>query len=117
MYSKSLLIAIASLALTTTNAQAFSVDALVKAGLTSDQQAAFVQARTLRKDGNPNGARDLLVQAGIDEKVIEKIRTAMSAQRKTQWAIIKVAVETNDYNAFTEAIKKTPLADIINTES
>lgn len=117
MYSKSLLIAIAALALTTTNAQAFNADALVKAGLSSNQQAAFVKARTLRKEGDINGARDLLVNAGIDETVIEKVRSAVSADKKTVWSSIKTAVDTNDYQAFKNAVVGTPLADIITTES
>ena len=83
MYSKSLLIAIAALALTTTSAQAYNSNVLVKAGLTSNQQAAFVQARTLRNEGNIKAARDVLVNAGIDVTVIEKVRTAMSADRKS----------------------------------
>ena len=52
MNSKSLLIAIAAIALTATGAQAFSSSALITAGLTEEQQAAFEVARELRQEGD-----------------------------------------------------------------
>lgn len=82
VYSKSLLVAIAALALTATGAQAFTGDALVQAGLTENQRAAFEVARELRLEGDITGARNLLVDAGIDEKIIERVRTAISEARQ-----------------------------------
>ena len=81
--SKSILIAIAALALTATGAQAFSGDALVEAGLTDSQLAAFEVARELRAEGDTDAARDVLVEAGIDEKVLEQVRSALSSKRPT----------------------------------
>lgn len=77
VYSKSLLVAIAALALTATGAQAFTGDTLVQAGLTENQRAAFEVARELRLEGDLTGARNLLVDAGIDETVIERVRTVL----------------------------------------
>jgi len=78
VYSKSLMVAIAAFALTASGAQAFTGEALVRAGLTDNQRVAFEVARELRLEGNITGARDLLVEAGIDEQVIERVRTALS---------------------------------------
>lgn len=115
MNSKSLLIAIAALALTATGAQAFSSNALITAGLSVEQQAAFVVARELREEGNVTGARDVLVQAGIDEVVIEKVRSAVQAERRAEQKAIRLALANNDFNAFTIAITDSPLADLITT--
>lgn len=115
MNSKSLLIAIAALALTATSAQAFSSHALITAGLSEEQQAAFVVARELREEGNVTGARDVLVQAGIDEVVIEKVRSAIQAERQAEHKAIRAALANNDFTAFTLAIKDSPLADLITT--
>ncbi|MES2749390.1 MAG: hypothetical protein V4606_03285 [Patescibacteria group bacterium] len=116
MNSKSLLIAIAALALTATGAQAFSSNALITAGLSEEQQAAFVIARELREEGDVTGARDVLVEAGIDEAAIEKVRSAMHDERKAEHEAILAAVAANDFTAFTLAIKDSPLADLITTE-
>lgn len=116
MNSKSLLIAIAALALTATGAQAFSSHALITAGLSEEQQAAFVVARELREEGNVTGARDVLVQAGIDEVIIEKVRSAVQAEKQAEHAAIRAALASNDFTAFTLAITDSPLADLITTE-
>ena len=115
MNSKSLLIAIAALALTATGAQAFSGAALVRAGLTEEQKSAFEEARELRDEGNITGARDVLVSAGIDETVIEKVREALRNERNTKYKAIEAAIESNDFPAFTAVIKDSPLAELINT--
>ncbi len=115
MNSKSLLIAIAALALTASSAQAFSSHALITAGLSEEQQAAFVVARELREEGNVTGARDVLVQAGIDEVVIEKVRSAVQAEKQAEHKAIRDALANNDFTAFTVAITDSPLADLITT--
>lgn len=117
MNSKSLLIAIAALALTATNAQAFSRNTLVTAGLTADQQAAFEVARELRLEGDFTAARDILVEAGIDAETLEKVRSAMQEERDTSKVAIKIAIDENDFQAFTLAIAGTPLADVITSEA
>lgn len=116
MNSKSLLIAIAALALTATGAQAFSSNALITAGLTEEQQAAFEVARELREDGDVTAARDVLVEAGIDEDTLAKVRTAMHEERHAQHEAMKAALEANDFAAFITAIADSPLADVITTE-
>lgn len=116
MNSKSLLIAIAALALTATGAQAFSSNALITAGLTAEQQAAFEVARELRLEGDMTAARDILVEAGIDAETLEKVRSAMHEERDAHRAAIKAALEANDFTAFTSVIAGTPLSDVITTE-
>lgn len=116
MNSKSLLIAIAALALTATGAQAFSSNALITAGLTEEQQAAFEVARELRQDGDVTAARDVLVEAGIDEDTLAKVRIAMHEERHAQREAMKAALESNDFDAFIAAIADSPLADVITTE-
>jgi protein-disulfide isomerase-like protein with CxxC motif len=116
MNSKSLLVAIAALALTATSAQAFSSNALVTAGLTEEQQAAFAVARELREEGDVTGARDILVEAGIDAKTLDKVRSAMHKERDSRRAAVKAALEADDFTAFTVAISGTPLAEVITSE-
>ncbi len=115
LYSKSLLIAIAALALSATGAQAFSGDALVRAGLTDSQVAAFEVARELREEGDTQAARDVLLGAGIDETVIERVRSVLSQHQDEHQVAMMAAVRANDYEAFVLAIDDTPLADIITT--
>jgi len=112
--SKSLLIAIAAFAVTATGAQAFvGSDVLLRAGLTSEQIVALEEARTLRKEGEVEKARDVLVEAGIDEEALAAVRKAAHAAREA----MHQALEDGDYAAFKEAVKDTPLADIITTEA
>ena len=114
MQSKSLLIAIAAFAVTATGVQAYGgADMLQKAGLTEDQISAFETAREKRQSGDIIGARDTLVKAGVDEKVL----VAMHKASKEAKDAIRQAVEKGDYAAFKSAVAGTPLADSIDTEA
>ena len=113
MQSKSLLIAVAAFAVTTTGAQAYGGAILERANLTDDQRTALEEARELRQSGEKDAARDLLIEAGIDEEVLKELRTAA---RETK-AEIREAVADGDYERFLELIEDTPLADVITTES
>lgn len=117
LQSKSLLIAIAALALTATNAQAFSGEVLERAGLTETQRDAFETARELRAHGETEKARNVLVEAGIDTSVIERVRSAMSDEHRAYQTALEAALLVNDYQAFLSAIAGTPLADIVTTEA
>jgi hypothetical protein len=81
--------------------------------LSSEQQAAFAEARELKEKGEIEKARDVLVKAGIDEETISTLRKANKNSRN----VISAAVEENDYEAFREAAKNSPLLDIITTKS
>lgn len=114
MPSKSLLIAIAAFAVTATGAQAFvGSNYLNQTNLSIEQVEAFNQARELRKAGEVEKARDLLVEAGVDEDVISELRKAAHAAH----AAIHEAVEAGDFEAFKKAAEGTPLYDIINSEA
>lgn len=115
MNSKSLLIAIAALALTATGAQAFSGDMLRRANLTEEQRAAFEVARELQAEGNTEAAKEILLEAGINEEVIERLRSAMAKHGAHQ--AVHDALAIGDYSAFVLAIAGTPLADIITSEA
>ncbi len=117
LQSKSLLIAIAALALTATNAQAYSGEVLERAGLTETQRDAFETARELRAHGETEKARDVLVEAGIDTSVIERVRSVMSDEHRAYQAALDAALLVDDYQAFLTAIAGTPLADIVTTEA
>ncbi len=113
MYSKSLLIAIAAFAVTATGAQAYvGAQYLERAGLSSSQVSALSQARDLRLKGKREEARDVLLQAGVDDKAIVSIREAARAAHDA----IEEAVEANDYDAFKLAAHDSPLLDIITTK-
>ncbi len=113
MNSKSLLIAIAAFAVTATGAQAFvGTNYLAQAGLTQTQIEAFTQARELRLKGKPDEARDLLLEAGVDEETLDSVRAAARAAREA----VRTAIENEDFAAFRTAIEGTPLYDIITTE-
>jgi len=114
MQSKYLLIAIAAFAVTTTGAQAYiGSKELNKIGLSSHQVEAFTQARELRSKGEVDKARDVLLEAGIDEKTIKSLKRAAHTSRHK----IRQSVGEGDYEAFKLAIVGTPLADIITTEA
>lgn len=117
MILHSLLIPVAAFAVTVTGAAAFSPDVLKNAGLSETQIEAFVEARELVEAGDREGAREVLVDAGIDMSIMNRIRTAWHEFRAEHRSEIMAAVEANDYEAFKEAIEGSPLADIINTEA
>ncbi|MBP6924723.1 MAG: hypothetical protein KBB78_04110, partial [Candidatus Pacebacteria bacterium] len=111
--SKSLLIAIAAFAVTATGVQAFQgTQFLQRAGLSEEQISAFETARELRKAGDPKAARDILIEAGVDEAVLKSVKDAAKEHRQA----IFDAVEAEDYEAFKTAIEGSPLADAIDSE-
>ncbi len=113
MNSKSLLIAIAAFAVTATGAQAFvGTNYLVQAGLSQTQVEAFTQARELRLKGKSEEARDLLLEAGLDEDTMDSLRAAARAAHEA----VHEAVENEDFAAFRTATEGTPLYDIITTK-
>ena len=113
MQSKSLLIAIAAFAVTTTGVHAYSGKILNRANLTDEQKNAIMEARELREVGNYEEARDILADAGIDEEVLRALHQARHEAR----AEMLEALEVGDYEAFLEVVADTPLADIITSES
>lgn len=117
MNAKSLLIPVAAFAVTATSVSAFNPDVLTKAGLSDQQISAFEEAHDLRHDGDRERAREVLVEAGIDMDTMENIREAMHEAKKAHREAMHEALETDDYEAFLEAIADSPLADIITSEA
>jgi hypothetical protein len=114
MQSKSLLIAIAAFAVTTSGVFAYSgAHVLERANLSAEQKTAITRARELKENGDYNAARDSLVNAGIDEHVLRRLHEA-----KHQVELeLHAALVANDYEAFKASIAQTPLADIITTKA
>ena len=112
MQSKSLLIAIAAFAVTTSGVFAYSGNSVLdRANLSAEQKTAITRAREQRENGDYNAARDSLVNAGIDENVLKRLHEA-----KHQVELeMQAALAANDYEAFIASIAQTPLADIITT--
>jgi len=117
MNAKNILIPIAAFAVTVTGVSAFNGEMLQKAGLTDSEIAAFEEAKELRESGDKEGARDLLVEAGISEETLIKVHDAMHKWHEEHRGSVMDAVEAEDYEAFKRAIADTPLADIITSES
>ena len=114
MQSKSLLIAIAAFAVTATGAQAFvGTQNYSQLGLSTQQVQAFTQARDLRRKGEVEKARDVLLEAGVTEDTLATLRSATHGPHQA----VHEAVLANDFEAFKLAIVGTPLADIVTTEA
>ena len=117
MNPKSLLIPVAAFAVAVTGVQAFNSDVLQEAGLSADQITAFVTAKELRQEGDRDGARDVLAEAGIDEEAMQSVREVMREKRGAHRAAIHDALDSNDFEAFRIAVEGSPLADIVTTEA
>lgn len=114
MKSKPFLIAVAAFALTASGVQAFgNTQMLERAGLSQAQISAFEVAREKRDAGDLEGARDVLVEAGVDEKVLRSVNKIAHENR----AAMHKALTDLDYEAFKTAVEGTPLAQTIDSEA
>lgn len=114
MQSKSLLIAIAAFAVTATGAQAFvGTNYLNQSSLSIEQVEAFNEARELRRKGEVEKARDVLLEAGVNEETVASLRRASHSS----YLAIHEAVVAGDFAAFKKAVEGTPLYDIVTTEA
>ena len=113
--TKALLIPIAAFAVTVTGASAFNSAVLQDAGLDTQQIAAFEQAHELRKDGDREAARDILVDAGVDMETMQEVREAMKGHRQEMHQAVEEAMKDGDYDAFLAAVAGSPMADKIDT--
>lgn len=113
MKSKPFLIAIAAFAVTATGVQAFgNTQMLERAGLSEKQISAFEIAKERRESGDFEGARDVLIEAGVDEEVLKSVHQVIHESKDA----MRKALEDADYEAFKPAVANTPLADTIDTE-
>lgn len=112
--SKAYIIALAAFAVTATGVHAYSGGkVLQRAGLSSEQAEAFEEAHELRRAGDLEKARNVLVSAGVTEDTISSIKQVARTAKRA----IHEAVRQNDYQAFRVAVADSPLADIIITEA
>ncbi len=113
MKSKPFLIAIAAFAVTATGVQAFGgTQMLERAGLSEKQISAFEIAKERREEGDLEGARDALVEAGVDEDVLKSLHQVLRENRDA----MHKALEDANYEAFKAVAVGTPIADAIDTE-
>lgn len=113
MQSKSLLIAIAAFAVTTTGVQAYGgTKILNRAGLSENQIEAIEEARELKSNGKTEKARDILLEAGVTEDTLKSIHRAVVAAKEE----FDQALEAGDWSDFKALIADSPLADIITSE-
>lgn len=110
-----LLLPIAAFALTATSAAAFNPELLERAGLTEEQIAAFEVAQELKRDGDRQGARDVLAEAGIDLDVLEEMRNVMRHEHQRHHDEVESAIESGDFEAFRIAVVDTPLGNKVTT--
>lgn len=114
MHSKSLLIAIAAFAVTTTGVHAYGgAKVMQRAGLNQSQVQAIQEARELELTGHEAKAREKLIQAGVDENTLQKLKQMAQEARSD----IHTALTEDDYELFLELIEDSPLADIISTKT
>lgn len=88
--------------------------------LTEEERTAIEEARELRKEGDLEGARDALLEAGLDpHRRFAKMRHGMmhmhSGGGEKHAALIE-AIENNDYAAFTRAIAGTPFGEALRED-
>jgi hypothetical protein len=111
---------IATLAVSTTVAYAFSPNLLEKidVDLTESQVSAFEEAHELRESGaDRDEVKTFLEESGVDEDTIKEVKEAVREVRHEMREAVHAALENDDYNAFLTAIIDTPLADAIDSEA
>jgi len=113
--TKALLIPIAAFAVTVTGASAFNSSVLENAGLNGVQISAFEEARELREEGDKEGAREVLVVAGIDMETMHAVRDAMKEHRARMHDDVDAAIQNGDYDAFLVAVAGSPIGEIVDT--
>ncbi len=134
MKSKPFLLAVAAFALTASGVQAFgNAHMLQRAGLSQAQISAFEIAREKREAGDFDGARDVLVEAGVDEDLLKSVHKIAHQNQirinhslapvdhydhilglghfshdlsNEQWEVIQVAQQANDKETVRAVFKE-----------
>ncbi len=110
------------LALIVLGSSVASVYAAPFEGLTEEQRSALLEARELRKEGDAEGARDILKNAGIPlgkfhSRGKDMQGKGMSNTDREQMHVrheaLRDAVEKNDFDAFKAATLDAPFADMV----
>jgi len=83
--------------------------------LTDDQREVLQEARELHREGDRDGALNLIENSNLPDELLEKLE--QKRERKEGFKAVREAVENEDYNAFISAVEGHPLADIIDTVS
>lgn len=116
---KKLFIPVAAFAITATSVSAYSSDIFEKINidLSSDEIAALETAHELRKEGDRDGAIEVLEDAGLGREDLQEIRQAVREYRQEVRAEVREAVENEDYDDFIDAAAGTKLGEAIESES
>ncbi len=116
---KQIMIPMAAFAITVSGASAFSGSDWVSkldVDLTDEQVSALEQAKEIRQSAEEE-AKQVLVEAGLDETKMKAIHDAMREMHKANHEAMENALESEDYEAFKEAVADTPLSTQITTEA
>jgi len=117
---KKLIIPVAAIAVSATSVGAFSTDMLEKINidLSSSQISALEEAHTLRESGaDKEDVKTFLEEAGLDKETMKDIRDGLKEVHEAMRESVNLAIENNDFDAFSTAVANTPLGDAIVTES
>ncbi len=112
---KHIIVPVAAFAVTATAASAFGPGMLSNLGvdLTETQIEAIEEARKLHRDGDLEGAQEVLEDAGLDEAILDKLHDASREQRDA----VRTAIENDDYDAFSSLVTEGPLAEVITSKA
>ena len=114
------MIPVAAFAVTVTGASAFNPDMLEKldVNLSDTQVAALEEVHELRMAGaDREEIKTHLEDAGLDETTMKEIREAALNVRDEMRKVVNSALESDDFDAFVEAVAGTPLAEAITSET
>lgn len=90
------MMAIAALTLTALTARAFNEQMLAQANLTEEERLAFVTARELQSGGDVESAKAVLVEAGIDEFVLERLKLSMAEYQSSSEDVYRLPGTTTE---------------------
>jgi hypothetical protein len=116
---KQILVPVAAFAVTVVGASAFTGNDWVSkldSGLTDAQTSALEEAREIREDAREK-ALTVLEKAGIDDTKMREVHAGMRGLMQAHHEAVESAIESGNYTAFLEAVKDTPMAEVINTEA
>ncbi len=89
--------------------------------LSEEQRTAIEEARELRKEGDKDGARNVLKEAGLDPEMRgHRMRALTDEEREAMRAkhdAIRTAIEQEDFEAFKTATADAPFADMVTEEN
>ena len=116
---KQIIIPMAAFAITVSGASAFTGSnwtSKLEVDLSAEQVSALKAAEEIRQSAEEE-AKQVLVDAGLDEKKMKAIHDAMREIQKANYEAMEKALEAEDYDAWLEAAAEIPLSEKIASEA